>query len=113
MDTDGGNVRRELPSFIDADNLAWSPDGTMLALSAHVANKEGVWVYEPASKRLFRVLPYRAWLSWSPDSKQLLVVNHAEHQQEEWERKVGTSFYPPAEYLEQHPIILDLEAVLK
>jgi hypothetical protein len=60
------------------DSLAWSPDGTKLALGG----KDGIWLYDPASDQLTQLianpddthaLRLRASDAWSHDGSTLLV----------------------------------------
>jgi len=63
---------------LQADNLAWSPDGTQLAFtSAHEGPSADLYVYSVADNSLTRLSdgPSQAYrLIWTPDGKQIILM---------------------------------------
>jgi Tol biopolymer transport system component len=65
---------RLVPKTVEMSDPAWSPDGTMLAVSAPYGETTGVYTMKPDGSDRKLVLENAYSPSWSPDGKQLVVV---------------------------------------
>jgi Tol biopolymer transport system component len=79
VEVPGGRVRKVIPftDIADVSGLAWSPDGTRIAMAATKDAQSDIWLLDPDTGAVDRVTSDRyAELqpSWSPDGKTLVFA---------------------------------------
>ncbi|MDQ6602014.1 MAG: S9 family peptidase [Chloroflexota bacterium] len=81
----GGEARQLTSGTMPVGQIAWSPDGTTIALAANRSENEDherrsdVWTVDVASGALTQVTPHDGAYgspAWSPDGKTLAIVGH-------------------------------------
>src|SRR6185436_8898125 len=89
MDVDGSHVDPilRLEEFDSVEALAWSPDGTRIAMLREIGGEGGtqdgdwtstIWTLAPDGSDLRRITTSgrETGLSWSPDSSRLAISRH-------------------------------------
>ena len=72
---DGQNLRQVTPKTLDAEDAAWSPDGSLIVFTSPDAEHRDVYTIRPDGTGLRRLTTDGAsgWASWTPDGRILFV----------------------------------------
>jgi Tol biopolymer transport system component len=69
---------RLIPKSLELGDPAWSPDGTLLAVTSFEGETFDVFTMKPDGSERTLVLRNASYPSWSPNAKQLVVVRDTE-----------------------------------